>query len=128
MQPKKFKDVTRSADMKLKYQNALRQQVNEFKVNQMRKEITKDNKLLFMKLVEIQNGKHPMLNIDTTDARLSVLGGGQSGLGGYTNHQHNAQIASTQRLSNSHSRPLIQSAKNKYAHFMKEQNYANELA
>ena len=70
--------------MKLKYHNAIRQQNNEFKVNQMRKEMAKENKFLFMKLVDIQNGKHPMLKFDTADVRGSNER--YSGLGGYNNN------------------------------------------
>ena len=51
--PMRFKEVTRSTDMKVRHHNAIKQQNNEFKVNQMRKEMAKENKFLFMKLVDI---------------------------------------------------------------------------
>jgi hypothetical protein len=50
----------------------------------MRKEMAKENKFLFMKLVDIQNGKHPMLKFDTADVRGSNER--YSGLGGYNNN------------------------------------------
>lgn len=62
-----------------------------------------------------------MLNFETADARVANERYG-SGLG----HSYNA--AKSQRLGNSRSRPLIQSASNNYAQFIREKNYANELA
>ena len=96
----------------------------------MRKEMAKENKFLFMKLVDIQNGKHPMLKFDTVENRNGVSNSNDrySGLAKYSGGHNLAQNASTQRLSNSHSRPLIQSAKNNYQHFIREKNYANELS
>ena len=70
-----------------------------------------------------------MMKYDTNDVRsssdrYSSLGGLMSGL----NNNNLGQIATTQRLSNSNSKTLIQSASYNYINFIKQKNYANELA